>query len=227
MRDARPSGWRTAALGTAALLALLVSAGVFPAHGAAGAQVAARHAVPSVTVTRADGTLTASWDAPAGAASYHVTYSDNGAQSWQLAALDHAATSITFSVENAKTYIVGVAREERRRGQRLAQLRARRVRTPRRPRRRRPRRWPRVTVTRADGTLTASWDAPAGAASYHVTYTDNGAQSWQLAALDHAATSITFAATNGSTYIVGVRAKNAGGGSNLAQLRARRAAHAA
>ena len=71
-----------------------------------------------------------------------------------------------------------------------------------------------VSVTRADGALTASWDAPAGATSYHVTYTDNDFQSWQLAALDHAATSITIDADNDKTYVVGVRAKNDSGGSN-------------
>ena len=71
-----------------------------------------------------------------------------------------------------------------------------------------------VTVTRADGTLTASWQAAAGALSYHVTYTDDDAQSWQLAALDHTDTTITITADNDKSYTVGVRAKNAHGGSN-------------
>ena len=35
-----------------------------------------------------------------------------------------------------------------------------------------------VSVSRADGTLTASWNAPANADTYHVTYTDDNAQSW-------------------------------------------------
>ena len=71
-----------------------------------------------------------------------------------------------------------------------------------------------VDVTRADGTLTASWDAPAGATSYHVTYSSDNRQSWSLAALDHTETSITIVVDNGKTYIVGVRAKNEHGGSS-------------
>ena len=37
-----------------------------------------------------------------------------------------------------------------------------------------------VTLSRADGTLTATWNAPANAAAYHVTYTANDGQSWSL-----------------------------------------------
>ena len=66
-------------------------------------------AVASVTVTRGDGTLNASWPAAARATSYHLTYtSDNGA-SWSLAALNHPETSIAITgVDNGLTYIVGV-----------------------------------------------------------------------------------------------------------------------
>ena len=68
-----------------------------------------------------------------------------------------------------------------------------------------------VTLTRADGTLTATWPAVPGADSYHVTYsTDNGA-SWSLAALTHGSASITIDAADGADYIVGVRARNASG----------------
>ena len=63
----------------------------------------------SVSVTRGDGTLSASWPAVAGATSYHITYSDNGGGSWSLAAQNHSTNSITISgVDNAKTYLVGV-----------------------------------------------------------------------------------------------------------------------
>ncbi len=65
-------------------------------------------AVSSVAVTRGDGTATAKWDAPAGATKYHVTYSSDDGASWSLAALEHTSTSITISVDNAKSYIVGV-----------------------------------------------------------------------------------------------------------------------
>ena len=68
-------------------------------------------------------------------------------------------------------------------------------------------------MTRADGTLTASWDAPDGATKYHVTYTTDGGASWSLAALNHPDASITISTDNAKTYIVGVRAKNSAGGS--------------
>ena len=174
----------------------------------------------SVTVTRADGTLTASWDAVDGATSYHVTWSDNGKASWSLAALDHPASgggteSITFGADNAKTYVVGVRAKNEHGGGGWRNSPAAGPYTPPAPT---PPGTPSsVTVTRADGTLTASWDAPTGAATYHVTYSDNGGASWSLAALDHpagggSAESITIGVTNASTYIVGVRAKNGAGG---------------
>ena len=175
--------------------------------------------VSSVSLSRADGTLTASWDAVPGATKYHVTYSSNGGASWSLAALDHAESSITFSADNAKTYVVGVRAGNDHGWSGWKNSPAAGPYTPPAPA---PPGTPSsVTVTRADGTVTATWPAPAGATSYHVTYTDNGKQSWQLAALDHPADddgdgneSITFSADNAKTYVVGVRAKNSGGGSN-------------
>ena len=76
-----------------------------------------------------------------------------------------------------------------------------------------------VTLTRGDGTVTATWPAADHATSYHVTYTTNGGTSWQLAALNHPATrdknTITISdADNDATYIVGVRARNNIGSSN-------------
>ena len=174
-------------------------------------------AVSSVSVTRADGTLTATWPAVPNADSYHVTYTDNDAESWQLAALDHPATpgtvTITITADNDKSYIVGVRAKNDAGGSDWVNSPSVGPYTPPPP--------PSVasvSVDRADGTLTASWQAVANADSYHVTYTDNDAQSWQLAALDHPATpgtvTITIAADNDKSYIVGVRAKNEGGGSN-------------
>ena len=64
--------------------------------------------VGSVTVTRADGTVTAAWPAVAGATRYHVTYSSDNTKSWTSAADSHTETSITISADNAKTYIVAV-----------------------------------------------------------------------------------------------------------------------
>ena len=71
-----------------------------------------------------------------------------------------------------------------------------------------------VAVTRADGALNVSWPTVAGATSYHVTYTSDNGTSWSLAAENHPENSITITGVdNALTYIVGVRAKNAAGGS--------------
>ena len=71
-----------------------------------------------------------------------------------------------------------------------------------------------VSVARADGTLTASWDAVAGATSYHITYNSDNKQSWSLAALNHPDAGITISgADNAKTYYVGVRARNSAGDS--------------
>ena len=72
-----------------------------------------------------------------------------------------------------------------------------------------------MTLTRADGTVTASWDAPTGATKYHVTYTTDGG-SWHAPVNGHAnvtTSSLTFSADNAKSYIVGVRAGNSAGDS--------------
>ncbi len=114
-------------------------------------------------------------------------------------------TSITFSADNAKTYIVGV------RAGNDGGWSGWRNSPPAGP-------WnappppdavASVTVTRSDGSLTASWDAPANAAAYHVTYNDG--TGWQAPVDDHrnvTTTGLTFSADNAKTYIVGVRARN-------------------
>ena len=64
----------------------------------------------SVTVTRGDGTVAASWDAPSGATKYHVTYSSDHKASWKAASDNHSGSSITISgADNAKTYYVASA----------------------------------------------------------------------------------------------------------------------
>ena len=101
-------GWRGGFAALAVLVAVLA-----PAPSPALAQTAP--ATPgSVAVERADGTLTASWDAVDGATSYWITYSSDSGASWSLAARNHAGTSITVSpVTNSATYLVGVrARNE-------------------------------------------------------------------------------------------------------------------
>ena len=173
-------------------------------------------AVSSVSLTRSDGTVTASWDAPSGATQYHVTYSDDGGASWSLAAYGEASASVSFGADNAKTYVVGVRAGNEHGWSGWTNSPAAGPYTPPTPT---PTPTPppapdapsSVTVTRSDGTVTASWDAPSGATQYHVTYSDNGGASWSLAAYGDASTSVSFSADNAKTYVVGVRAGNAGG----------------
>ena len=174
----------------------------------------------SVSLSRADGTVTATWPAAAHAATYHVTYTTDSGASWQLAALDHPAVggdnSITFSADNDATYIVGVRARNNAGGSgwRNSAPAGPWTQTQQTPAPATP---ASVSLGRADGTVTATWPAAAHAATYHVTYTTDSGASWQLAALDHPAVggdnSITFSADNDATYIVGVRARNSTGGS--------------
>ena len=124
--------------------------------------------VSSVTVTRTDGTVTASWDAPSGAAKYHVTYNDG--TGWHAPVPGHdniTATSLTFSADNARTYVVGVRAGNAAGWSGWVNSPAAGPYTP-----------PNTTQP-PDPVLRlhhprrrhrhASWDAPSGAAKYHVT----------------------------------------------------------
>ena len=160
----------------------------------------------SVTVTRSDGTLTVSGYSVNNAAKYHVTYSSNGGQSWTAASDNHAGASIVIAgVDNAKTYIVGVRAGNAAgwSGWRNSAAAGPYVTTPNAP--------SSVTLTRADGTVTASWPAVGKATKYHVAYSANNKQGWTAASDSHTGTSITIAANNGKTYYVAVRAGNSAG----------------
>ncbi len=169
-------------------------------------------ATPSgVTLARGDGTLTASWVAVSGADDYHVTYSSDGGSSWSLAAFSHPTSSITISVSNDATYKVGVRAKNSAGG---SGWRNSAASPPHTPPASPPATPASVSVTRADGSITAAWPLAAGADSYHVTYSSNGGSSWSLAAYGHAGASVTIDdADNESTYVVGVRALNQAGGS--------------
>ena len=172
----------------------------------------------TVTVTRADGTLTASGYAVGGATKYHITYSADGGGSWSLAALNHTGNSITIGVANSKTYIVGVRAGNDSGWSGWRNSASSGPYTPPQPT---PTPTPApqppsavasVSLTRADGTVTASWNAVSGATHYHITYTTDNGQSWSLAASQHTDSSIAISnADNSKTYIVGVRAGNASG----------------
>ena len=162
--------------------------------------------VSSVTLTRADGTVTADWPAVSGATKYHVTYTTNGGASWSLAASEHTTNSITISnADNTKTYIVGVRAGNDHGWSGWKNSPSAGPYTLSSP----PGSVSSVTLTRADGTVTADWPAVSGATKYHATYTTNGGASWSLAALEHTTNSITISsADNTKTYTVGVRAGN-------------------
>ena len=169
----------------------------------------------SVTVTRSDGALTATWPAASGTTKYHVTYTTDGGKRWHAPVDDHTnvtTTSIEFSADNAKTYVVGVRAgndNDQWSGWRNSPA-AGPYTPPNNPNP--PAAVASVTITRADGTVSADWLAPSGATKYHVTYTTDNGTSWSLAALSHTTTSLTISnADNAKTYVVGVRAGNAGG----------------
>ncbi len=201
---ARAAAFTAALLG---LLAVAVGLTLAPASDTALAQSNPPATPSSVTLTRADGTVTASWDAPVGATKYHITYSSDNKQSWTAASDNHTGTSITFSADNAKSYIVGV-----RAGNDNGQWSGWRNSDAIAPLDPPPATPASVSVTRADGTLTASGYSVSNATKYHITYTSNGGQSWTAASDSHTGSSITInGVDNAKSYIVGVRAGNAGG----------------
>ena len=174
------------------------------------AEAAAPGTPDSVTVDRANGALTASWDAVDGATHYHVTYSTDNGTSWHAPVDDHTniqATSLTFAADNDETYIVGVRAKNADGGSLWRNSEPAGPHVPPPP----PSAVASVAVARADGSLTASWDAVDGATKHHVTYTTDNGASWSLAALEHPSNSIAFDVNNANTYVVGVRAGNDGG----------------
>ena len=164
----------------------------------------------SVTLTRANGTVTADWPAVSGATKYHVTYSTDNGGSWHAPVNNHTdwpGNSITFNADNAKTYVVGVraGNDDGWSGWRNSPSSGPYAPAPPGP-------VASVTVTRTDGKLAASWPAVSAATHYHVTYTVSGSGNWMLAALNHTGSSIDVSGVdNAKTYVVGVRAGNADG----------------
>ena len=166
----------------------------------------------SVTVTRADGAITASWPAVSGATGYTVTYSAVGNGNWTTAASNQAGNSITIAgVNNDHTYVVGASASNR------AGSSNKRVSPPSGPySNKAPLAPPSVTVLRADGELTAFWNSGYGAEDYHVTYSADNGKSWSLAASKHPVGNGTTQITiknldNTKHYTVGVRARNKNG----------------
>ena len=163
--------------------------------------------VAAVTAAHQGSSLAVSWDAPARATHYHVTYTDNNGTSWQLGALEHSDTSLTINgVDSSKTYLVGVRAKNAAGYSGWVNSAAATFTAPDPV--------ASVTAVHQGSSLEVTWPAAARATHYHVTYTGDNGTSWQLAALEHTGTSLTINGVDSSkTYLVGVRAKNAAGSS--------------
>ena len=61
-----------------------------------------------VILTRADGTLTATWESVPEAVAYQVWYSSNGGHSWEYGPTKHPFNTITLPVINELSYIVQI-----------------------------------------------------------------------------------------------------------------------
>ena len=204
---------------------------VSPAAGPYTPPASVPGAPASVTVTRGDGTLSVSWDAVSGATSYNVNTSDNGGASWSRAKSGVTGTSAAITgATNSSTYVVAVQAVNSAGGGGWRNSDSAGPYTPPStspsptasptpsptPLPSPPATPSSVTVTRSDETLHASWPAVTGATGYHITvaFASAGNRSWVAVATNHPTNSIDIKhVLNTPSYIVGVRALNAGGGS--------------
>ncbi len=236
-RGARHGGRAARTLGPRfGLVALLVAVAAIAVLAPGTAQGSGELGTPSsVSISRGDGTVSASWPSVSGATHYHVTYSTDGGGSWHAPVDGHrniTSTGLTFSADNSKTYIVGVrAGNDGGWGGWRNSSSSGPYKPPTRTPTPKPTPTPEptpepdptpdppgtpssVSISRGDGTVTASWDALSGATHYHVTYSTDGGGSWHAPVDNHTnitSTSLTFSAENAKTYMVGVRGGNEGG----------------
>ena len=165
----------------------------------------------TITVTRADGTITATWDAVANADIYHINYSSDNKNSWQSFDDEYNLFTITRNVDNSKTYYIAIRAGNVSGNETLwSGWRTSAAVGPYGPQ---PPATPAsVSVSRANGTLTASGYGVSGATKYHITYSSNNGGNWTAASSNHSGTSITISGVdNAKPYIVAVRAGNTGG----------------
>ena len=159
----------------------------------------------TISLSRTDGELTASWTAPDGATEYHVTYSSNNGGSWQAPTCgDNCSNAVTISVDNDKTYIIAVRAGNDSGWSGWTQSEASGPFGPQTPATPGP-----ITVTRTDGHLSASWDEVSGANYYHINYSTNNKNSWQTYSSSYNQTTISRSADNSKTYYIAVRAGTA------------------
>ena len=168
-------------------------------------------AAPStVTVTRADGTLTVTGYAVSNATKYHITYSSNNKQSWSgpPCADNCAGTSITISgVDNDKTYIVGV------RAGNTAGWSGWVNSAPAGPPPLPPAPPAKIWVNRVcDHTMIVWWDWSDGATGYDLVASIDHRQNWKRLMTDKNNNGWQFSAwQKEKTFWFGVRARNAAG----------------
>ncbi len=183
----------------------------------------------SVSLSRANGSLTASWDAPTGATKYHVTYSTDDGASWHAPVDDHRnvpTNTLTFTADNAKTYIVGVrAGNDQGWGGWTNSASAGPYTPVIQPETTPPAAPTGLTATAGDGSVTLSWNDPSDSSitgyEYNLNHNDtstgnlSGWGPWTaIAGSGASTTSHTFSGLrNGREYRYHVRAVNAGGAS--------------
>ena len=187
-------------------------------------EVEAQSAPPTpsaVTVTRANGTVTADWPAVSGATKYHVTYSTDNGGSWHAPVNNHTnwtSSSITFNADNAKTYVVGV-----RAGNDHAQWSGWRNSpasgpyTPPQANPQPPAAPAGLAASAGDGSVTVTWSNPGDSSitgyEYRSRYAGVAWSAWTAVSGSGAGTtSFTLdGLTNGTEYRVKLRAVNAHG----------------
>ncbi len=159
---------------------------------------------------RGKGTLTASWPAVSDATKYQVNYTADKGRVWKTLASEHTSNSITFEIWNGNTYIIGV-RAGNANGWSgwTNSLESPPIPNPLPSNMLPGPDW--VSVTRGNGTLTATWAAVSGATRYFIRYSTDFGTTFQLLSNNHPSTSITMNANNGSTYIISVRSGKGSG----------------
>ena len=176
-------------------------------------------AVSSVSVTRTDGSLTASWPAATGATYYHVDYSSDNGASWSAATERHPGTSITISVKNGAAYIVRVKARNADGDSGWTKSPTAAAYTP--PPATAPDAPSSVSVARGafgQGVLNVSWSAVSGAAFYNVRYSDDGGQTWDDGPSRVSGTSAAVSGVNDALpYYAAVQAENGKGASGWTQ----------
>ena len=170
--------------------------------------------VASVSVAHNESSLVVSWEAPARATHYDVTYYGGGVNA--RAAWNRAGTSLTITcdvrtgyenqncVAGATAYTVGVrarnaAGESAWTNSAQVSLAA-------------PGPVASVNVVHKGASLEVTWEAPARATHYDVTYSFADDIGWVREAWNRAGAGLTIESIDTSkSYIVGVRARNAAG----------------